>query len=376
MSLIAIFPPGSLDFLYAVSQIGLSLYMFVIGLSLNTASLWLEKKITSVISVSSVLCSFLLGFSLAIYLYPTIFDGSVPRITFAIFIGVAMSVTAFPVLARILTERDLLSTRVGTVAIAAAAFDDISAWLMLTAIVVYAQAFKHQAQLWLTLLGLGVFVFLQLFGVRPALLRLYDRHWDQRQLLTHSMLGIIFLLLFASAWATESLSIHALFGAFFAGFVMPKKTWLTQDLTARIEPLVTVLLLPLFFTLTGMRTNIWAVSGTEMWMAGMLIIAVAIAGKLGGTAISARLGGMPWRESLAIGVLMNTRGLMEMVILNVGFELGIIPASLFSMMVLMALVTTFMTSPLLSLIYPTSHTIRISIIDNSLGRIKGNSPLT
>ncbi len=351
-----LFPPHNLGYLNALSQVGLLLYMFIIGLKLDTKFLSKRKHAAIVISHSSIICPFLLGFLLALYLHPRLSSSSVPPTTFALFMGIAMSITAFPVLARILSERRLLHTKIGSLTIACAAVDDVTAWLMLTAITIYAQASNAPVHIWPTLLILALYFCVMLFVIRPGLRKLQN-YLNGRGGLMLSVLVII-LLLPASALTTEWLGIHALFGAFFAGSIMPENERLRRFLSEKIEPAVVALLLPIFFALTGLRTSIRLVSGMEMWFYCALILVVAVCGKLGGSMLAARLTGIQWREAGAIGVLMNTRGLVELVILNIGFELGLIPVTLFSMMVLMALVTTFMTSPLLALIYPSQSSVR------------------
>jgi Kef-type K+ transport system membrane component KefB len=350
--MITLFPQRSLDYLNAVSQVGLLLYMFVVGLKLDTEFLREQKHTVIIISISSILCPFFLGFLVAAYLHPKLSSSNIPRIPFALFIGTALSVTAFPVLARILSERNILRTKIGSVSIACAAVTDITAWLLLAAVTIYAQAFNEQGGLWLTLAGLAVYFNVMWLCVRPMLRPLQRYHHGVGQI-TQGAMTIILLLLLGSAWATEWLGVHALFGAFFAGCVMPKGGELVRELSERVEHLTATLMLPIFFALTGLRTVVSLVSGAEVWFSCALILIAAVVGKLGGAMISARLAGMPWREAGAIGVLMNTRGLIELVILNIGFDLGLISAGLFSVMVLVALVTTFMTSPLLALIYPT-----------------------
>jgi len=265
--------------------------------------------------------------------------------------GAAMSITAFPVLARILTERDLLSTKVGSLAIACAAVNDVTAWCILAGIVVIVRASGLPLPLWFILLGLGAFVLFMLLVAKPVLqklVKLYERQGG----LTHDSLALIILVVLASGWITESLGVHALFGAFLAGVVMPRHQGLSHAIWQRVEALIVVLLLPLYFASTGLRSSFFLIAGARMWLYCAIIIALAVIGKLGGSLVAARVNGMSWREATAVGVLMNTRGLVELVILNVGLDLGVLSPALFSMMVLMALVTTLMTSPLLSWVYP------------------------
>jgi Kef-type K+ transport system membrane component KefB len=204
--------------------------------------------------------------------------------------------------------------------------------------------------LWLTVAGSALFVGLMVLVVRPGLARLEER-FERRGRLSHDMMAVILLLVLLAGWTTEWLGIHALFGAFLAGAVMPKGRAMVHELVHRLEDTAVVLLLPIFFAFTGLRTSIGLVRGPEMWLYLALIILVAVAGKFGGSTVAARLTGTPWREAASLGVLMNTRGLMELVVLNIGLDIGILSPAVFAMMVMMALITTFMTSPVLEWIY-------------------------
>ena len=346
-----LFPAEKLGGIELLSQIGLLLFMFLIGLELDVKQLRESGRTAIATSLVSIVAPFLLGLGLAFSLYPRFSNQTVSFTGFALFISIAMSITAFPVLARILMERDLLRTKVGALAIACAAVNDVVAWCVLAGIVVLVRSSASSLPLWVTLVGLSALVFIMLKIVRPALRRLVA-HYENRGGLTHDSLALILLLTLLSGWVTEFLGIHALFGAFLVGVVMPRHHEFIKDLLLRLESLTVVLLLPLYFAFTGLRTSFLVLSGTTMWGTCLAIIALAVIGKFGGSALAAKLGGMSWRESSAVGVLMNTRGLVELIILNVGLDLGVLSKELFSLMVLMALVTTFMTSPLLSLIYP------------------------
>jgi Kef-type K+ transport system membrane component KefB len=346
-----LFPPGSLGFLNSLSQVGLLAFMFLVGLELDPRLLRERGHTAVVTSHASIVVPFLLGAVLSLYLYPRFSDDSVTFTGFALFMGAAMSVTAFPVLARILTERDLLKTRVGAVTIACAAVDDVTAWCILAGVVALVRSGAGGLPLWVTVAGSAAFIAVMVFGARRLLAGL-ERRYEREGAVTQDALALILLVALASAWATEALGIHALFGAFLAGAVMPKGERFVHALTEKLQDVTVVLLLPLFFAFTGLRTAIGLVEGAEMWAVCALIVLVAVAGKWGGSSLAARMTGMPWREAGALGVLMNTRGLMELVILNIGLDIGVISPALFAMMVLMALVTTFMTSPLLELIYP------------------------
>jgi Kef-type K+ transport system membrane component KefB len=346
-----LFPPQSLGNLNSLSQVGLLIFMFLVGLELDLTHLRELGRAAVMTSQVSIIAPFVLGSSFALYLYPRLSDPSVSAAGFVLFMGAAMSVTAFPVLARILTESNMLRTRVGSVAITCAAVDDVTAWCILAGITVIVRSSSLELPVWFTLGGLVAFVLAMVFVVRRALGKL-EAAYERRGHLTQGLIAIILMVVLASGWITESLGVHALFGAFLAGVVMPRHDELSEELSGKFEALVVVLLLPIYFALTGLRSSIFLITGARMWLYAAAIIVLAVAGKLGGSLLSARLNGMTWRESAAIGVLMNTRGLVELVILNIGLDLGILSPALFSIMVLMALVTTLMTTPLLRWVYP------------------------
>ena len=346
-----LFPAQSLGHLNSLSQVGLLIFMFLVGLELDLTHLRELGRAAVMTSQVSIIAPFVLGSSFALYLYPRLSDPNVSAAGFVLFMGAAMSVTAFPVLARILTESKMLRTRVGSVAIACAAVDDVTAWCILAGITVIVRSSSLELPVWFTLGGLVAFVLVMVFVVRRALRKL-EAAYERRGHLTQGLIAIILMVVLASGWITESLGVHALFGAFLAGVVMPRHDELSEELSGKFEALVVVLLLPIYFALTGLRSSIFLITGARMWLYAAAIIALAVAGKLGGSLLSARLNGMTWRESAAIGVLMNTRGLVELVILNIGLDLGILSPALFSIMVLMALVTTLMTTPLLRWVYP------------------------
>jgi len=349
-----LFPPASLGYLNSLSQVGLLLFMFLVGLELDLGHLRELGRAAIMTSQVSIAAPFVMGFLFAIYLYPRLSGESKSFIGFALFMGAAMSVTAFPVLARILTERKLLRSRVGSVALACAAVDDVSAWFILAGIVVLVRSTGSELPIWLMVSGLAGFVLLMLFVVRRGLTELTSRY-EKRGSLTSDTVAIVFLFVLASGLVTEFLGVHALFGGFLAGVVMPRHTALSRELSQKCEAVVVVLLLPIYFALTGLRSSVFLISGISLWLYCAAIIALAVIGKLGGSLLSARMNGMSWREAGAVGILMNTRGLVELVILNIGLELGIHSATMFSIMVLMALFTTVMTTPLLAWIYPEGN---------------------
>jgi Kef-type K+ transport system membrane component KefB len=344
-----LFPADSVGQLYALSQLGLVLFMFLVGLEIRPDSLRGSAKAVILASQASIVAPFLLGGVLAWGLYPHLGRGA-PRLPFVLFLGAAMGITAFPVLARILADRKLMHTRVGTFAISCAAFDDLTAWCLLSVITLIALPEAGQGRLSWRFAGLAVYILAMVFLARPAL-----RRWlpaNAAPGLGRFAAAMLFLLL--SVWATETLAIHALFGAFLAGLVMPKGGRLEADLRDRLESVTLVLLLPLFFAYTGLRTRIGLLNSIELWLLCGLIVIVAVGSKLLVSGLIVHASGLPWRESLAVGVLVNTRGLVELVILNVGLDLHILSPTLFSMMVMMALATTLMTTPLLDRILPPS----------------------
>lgn len=351
-----LFPPASLGFLSALSQIGVVVFMFLVGLGINPRELKSHGHAAVLTSHVSITAPFVLASVLAIYLYPRLSDSSVPFTNFALFMGAAMSITAFPVLARILSERNMLQSRLGTVAIACAAVDDVTGWCILAYIVLLIRSGNSGSSIWLTVGGLIAFALVMVYGVQ-RLLRRFETHYQESGRLSENAIALMLLLALLSALFTEWLGIHLLFGSFLLGAIMPKEQKFVRYVLDRFETIVVALLLPLFFAFTGLRTNVGLVKGREMWMYCGVIIVVATVGKLGGSMVAAWWTGMPVREAAGLGTLMNTRGLMELVILNIGLDIKVISPALFSMMVLMALVTTFMTSPVLQAICP-DHVLR------------------
>jgi Kef-type K+ transport system membrane component KefB len=342
-----LFPAAVGPFLNIIAQVGVILYMFLVGLELDPALLRKRGHTTVAISHASIIAPFLLGATIALYLYPKLSTRDVPFTCFSLFLGVSMSVTAFPVLARILTDRGIHKTRMGVIALTCAAVDDVTAWCMLAFVVSVARA-QATGALATIAMALG-FILLMILVVRPAMVRL-SLLYGNRGRLTQGVMASIFIALLISASATELIGIHAVFGAFALGAVIPHDSGMARELTDRLEDIVIVLLLPAFFAYTGLRTQIGLVNGYEQWMMCALIILVASAGKFGGSLIAARLTGLDWRDSSALGVLMNTRGLMELIVLNIGLEMNVISPTLFAMLVIMALITTFATTPILHLI--------------------------
>jgi Kef-type K+ transport system membrane component KefB len=341
-----VLPTDVAPYLGVIAQLGVILYMFLVGLELNPAMLRDRAATAAVIAHFSMVTPFLLGAGLALFLYPRLSSADVPFASFALFLGVALSITAFPVLARILTDRKMHTTPLGVLALGCAALGDVTAWCLLAFVVGVARAEVGGA---LAVLGLtAVFVAVMLLVVRPLLARWLPR--DEGTALTPGMAGTVFVGLLLAALTAEFIGIHALFGAFLFGAVIPHDSTLARSFGHKLEEVVTVLLLPAFFAFTGMRTQIGLVSGANNWLLCGLILLVAIVGKFGGTFAAARMTGMPTREAAGLGALMNTRGLVELIVLNVGLDMGVISPTLFAMMVVMALVTTLATGPMLSLL--------------------------
>jgi Kef-type K+ transport system membrane component KefB len=344
-----LFPPSSLNYLSALSQVGMIIFMFLVGLRTNPRELKGHGHAVILTSHVSIVVPFVLSAVLAIYLYPRLSDDSVSFVSFGLFMGAAMSITAFPVLARILAERNMLQSPLGTLAIACAAVDDVTGWCILAYIVVLIRSSHGTTHIWITLAGVACFILIMIFGVQRLLRRL-EPIFNRRGIVGENLLALILVLVLVSALCTEWLGIHLLFGAFLMGIIMPKNQKFVRYILDRFETVTVVLLLPLFFAFTGLRTTIGLLKGHDMWMYCGLIVLVATVGKLGGSMLASRVAGMPWRDAARLGALMNTRGLMELVILNIGLDIKVISPALFCMMVIMALFTTFMTTPVLEVL--------------------------
>jgi len=343
-----LFPKESLPNLGILSQIGLILFMFVIGMELDLKVLRNKAQDAIVVSHASIVFPFTLGMVLAYFVYSTFAPPNVQFLSFGLFLGIAMSITAFPVLARIVQERGIHKTKLGTIVITCAAADDITAWCMLAAVIAIVKAGSVASSIYIILLS-AIYVIFMLAVIRPFLKRIGELH-ASRENLSKPIVAIFFVVLLASAYATEVIGIHALFGAFMAGTVMPENSKFRNIFIEKVEDIALVLLLPLFFVFTGLRTQIGLLNDWYLWQITGLIILVAVVGKFLGSALAAKFVGQPWKDSLTIGALMNTRGLMELVVLNIGYDLGILTPEIFAMMVIMALVTTAMTGPALDLI--------------------------
>jgi Kef-type K+ transport system membrane component KefB len=331
-----------------LSQVGLIFFMFVIGMELDLKVLKNKANEAVVISHASIVIPFALGVGLAYFIYYQFAPPGIEFLSFSLFMGIAMSITAFPVLARIVQERGIHKTRLGTIVITCAAADDITAWCLLAAVIAIVKAGSFVSSIYI--IGLAIsYVLMMLFVVKPFLKRVGDLYANKNNL-KKSVVAIFFLMLIVSSYLTEIIGIHALFGAFVAGAIMPDIAKFRNVFIEKVEDISLILLLPLFFVFTGLRTEIGLINEPYLWKITGYIILVAVIGKFLGSALAARFVGQSWQESLTIGALMNTRGLMELVVLNIGYELGVLSPKIFTMMVIMALVTTFMTGPALDLI--------------------------
>jgi Kef-type K+ transport system membrane component KefB len=338
-----VLPTAVTPVLGAVAQLGVILYMFLVGLDLNPERLRNRVQSTIAISHSSIVAPFVLGAALALFLYPRFSTSAVPFTSFALFVGVAMSITAFPVLARILADRGLTRTEIGALALTCAAIADVTSWCLLAFVVGIVQADTGAGVRVATLTS--VFILLMFVVARPVMARIAGRLAGEPG---PDTVAFVLVALLASALSTEAIGVHALFGAFLFGAVIPHESRLAGALHRSLSDLVTVLLLPAFFASTGMRTEIGLLTDVTAWLVCGLIVVVATVGKFGGTFVAARLTGIEPHSAAALGVLMNTRGLMELIVLNVGFEMGVISPTLFTMFVIMALATTLATTPIVA----------------------------
>ena len=357
----ALFPVESLGNLKFLSQIGLILFMFVIGMELDMKVLKNKANEAIVISHASIVIPFALGIGLAYFVYDQFAPEGVKFLSFSLFMGIALSITAFPVLARIVQERGIHKTKLGAIVITCAAADDITAWCILAVVIAIVKAGTFVSSLYIIMLAL-LYVLAMIFIVKPFLKRIGDLYGSKDRIVK-PVVAIFFLVLLMSSYATEVIGIHALFGAFMAGAIMPDVPKFRTIFIEKVEDVALILLLPLFFVFTGLKTEIGLLNDPYLWKVTGFIILVAVVGKFIGSALAAKFVGQSWRDSLTIGALMNTRGLMELIVLNIGLELKVLTPEVFTMMVIMALVTTFMTGPALDLInfiFKTKDGVEIS----------------
>jgi Kef-type K+ transport system membrane component KefB len=346
-----LFPAASLKNLQFLSQIGLIFFMFMIGMELDLHKIKNKAKDALVISHSSIIFPFFLGVGLSYFIYEKFAPANVSFLVFSLFMGIAMSITAFPVLAHIVKERGLTKTSLGVMVISCAAADDITAWCILAAVIAIAKAGSIVSALY-TIVPAIVYIAAMLYIIRPWLKKFVTNSKGSNENLNKTLVTLIFLTLLLSSYLAEIIGIHLLFGAFLAGTIMPQEqgSKVKVLLTEKVEDISVIVFLPIFFAVTGLRTQIGLLNEGHLWATCAVVISIAVIGKFFGSAFAAKLVGQSWKDSLSIGALMNTRGLMELIVLNIGYDLGILSAEIFAIMVLMALCTTFMTGPLLDLI--------------------------
>ena len=366
-----LFPVETLPYLNILSQIGLIFFMFLIGLELNLKYLSGQFETAILTSHVSIIVPFTMGSILALFLYPLVSNGDVPFTAFALFLGSAMSITAFPVLARIITDNNLQRTKLGTLALTCAAVDDVTAWCLLALAIAVARTGTIISAFPTIIMSITYIVLMVTLG-RKFLTKLLF-HYKRTGRLSQLTLAGIYMGIVVSALITELIGIHLIFGAFFLGAIMPKNAGLVKELAEKTEDFVLIFLLPIFFAFSGLRTEIGLLNRPELWLLCGAILAVAISGKYFGTYVAARVSGINKRDASALGWLMNTRGLTELIVLNIGLSLGVITPLLFTMLVIMALVTTFMTSPLLELTYPKDK-IRLDIVEQETPELDPESP--
>jgi Kef-type K+ transport system membrane component KefB len=354
-----VFPVNSLETLQFLSQVGLMFFMFIIGMELDLESLKKKAQDALVISHASIIFPFFLGILLSYFIYELFASPETSFLSFSLFMGTAMSITAFPVLARILKERGMTKSPIGNMALTCAAIDDVTAWCVLAAVIAIVKAGSIVSALFTIVLAVA-FVGLMFFVIRPWIKKLSFRTLMVSETLDKSVIAIVFFILLLSAYFAEIIGIHALFGAFLAGVIMPQNLMLKESLTDKLEDISVLILLPIFFAFTGLRTHIGLLNEGHLWATCGIVMLVAVIGKVAGSSLSAKLVGQSWKDSFTIGALMNTRGLMELIVLNIGYDLGVLSPEIFAIMVLMALSTTFMTGPFLELIeyLNNKHTAR------------------
>ncbi|MEY2858107.1 MAG: hypothetical protein RLZZ74_2419 [Cyanobacteriota bacterium] len=355
-----LFPTETIPYLDVLAQIGLVFFMFLIGLELNPKYLKGQLDMAILISHVSILVPFALGSILALLLYPLVSSQQVSFTAFSLFLGAAMSITAFPVLARIITENNLQKSKLGTLALTCAAVDDVTAWCLLAVAIAVTRTNSFVGAI-PTIVEALVYIAFMMIVVRWVLQKL-EIHYQRKGTLTPLVLAWIYMGVVVSALITELIGIHLIFGAFLLGAVMPKNEGLVQEIAEKTEDFVLIFLLPVFFAYSGLKTQIGLLNRPVLWLLCGAVLIVAIAGKYIGTYVAARVSGVEKRDAMALGWLMNTRGLTELIVLNIGLKFGVISPLLFTMLVIMALVTTFMTSPLLEWIYP-KRLIRLNAVE-------------
>jgi Kef-type K+ transport system membrane component KefB len=365
----ALFPQSSLASFEILSTVGLILFLFLIGTEVNVEHLYHQRATAALSSTMSILVPFAMGALLAHSLRIRFASQGVGSAPFVLFLGIAMSITAFPVLARILEERGIQDSQLGTTALLCAAVDDVVAWILLAVALAMVGVGSGSSSLTARLIGLAVYLFVMVAVVRPIAARLLRSRRERA--ISIELLGVMIAFAFASAAATDALGLHPLFGAFLAGLCFPRENSWQETIRGRLDMLVSVLLLPLFFALTGLRTRLDLLNMPSMWLWAAIVLMAASFGKIGGATMAARWTGQSWRDSLALGALLNTRGLVELIVLNIGYNVGVFSPTLFTMLVVMALVTTMCTTPILNLLGIQNH----ELLRQGTGRKRAEPPV-
>ena len=362
----SIFPSSALPTLQTLGDIGLVLYMFSLGTHIDTHVMLKQGRKATIVSLSGVLLPLVLGGAFAFFLYPQFAGSKANLVSFMLLVGTAMAITAFPVLARILEERGMLATRIGVLALICAAIDDVVGWCLLALVIAFIHA-TGAASVAMTIALLGLFVAIMLVVVRP-LLFFADRHLKSKP----ALMALTMVLLLSSAYATNAMGIHPVFGAFMMGIILPRRTVYIEQVQY-LDQVNVLLFLPIYFVYNGLRTHIGLINSPALWLLCALVLIVACLGKIVGGSLSLKVLGEPWKESLTLGTLMNTRGLVELIVLNIGLDLGVISPTFFAMLVIMAVVTTMMTPALLPFLgYRQKHVREQEVKEAGLASDKGS----
>lgn len=345
-----VFNSTSIVFLKNIADIGILLYLFSMGLEIDLPRLKQSAKSAILISHFSIVLPFALGLVLAYQIYSGYAPAGVGLLEFSLFIGVSLSITAFPVLARILSDSTLHKTRLGDLALTCAAIDDITAWCLVAIVSGVMKSSVGGAVV--TLVLTVVYIALMILVARPYIEKFISKIQTNTERISEAVLAFVVLGALGSAAITEMIGIHGLFGAFLFGAIIPHDSIVARDVTARLQDFVRILFLPAFFAITGLKTQLGLIAETQEWALCAVVIVLAIVGKFGGSFVAAKVAGHSSREASILGILMNTRGLVELIVLNIGLAMGVLTPTLFAILVIMALVTTFMTGPLLRLVPP------------------------
>jgi Kef-type K+ transport system membrane component KefB len=344
-----IFPKDSLKVLFVVAQFGIGLYMFLVGVEFKTDLFRRRVRGALSVSLAGMLTPFVLGAALALWLVrmPGFFSEKATALEAVLFLAAAMSITAFPMLARIIYERGLTGTALGTLTLAAGSIDDAAAWCVLAIVLA---SFGGGAWVAVKAIAGGILYTVVVLTVGRRLLQPLETSVRRAGRLTPTGLAIVLMLFLLAGWVTDAIGIHAVFGGFLLGVAMPRGQ-LTQELTRQLEPFAVVFLLPMFFTFSGLNTRLDMVNNLQLLLIAAAVLLAACLGKGVACWAASRWNGEDHRTAMAVGTLMNARGLMELLILNIGLQYGIVQPALFSVMVLMAVVTTLMASPVFEWVY-------------------------